>query len=93
MKLTNAVFETYPADSTFAEGLLPNSSEGIFMTTGGGTLRWVAKKGMADDWCIYCHWENKSREFILSQGDKVMTELYIKRCLDCDDEVFAKYRY
>jgi hypothetical protein len=65
----------------------------LFMTNNGGELRWVAMKGYANDWTIYCHWSYNDVNWIQQHGDKVMTEKHIKRCILCDDEVFKKYRY
>jgi len=93
MKLTKELFDSFPNGEVFATGVLPNSPEGIFVTRDGGMLRWVAKKGYANDWAIYCHWASNSEEWIKDHGDKVTTEMYIKRCVDCDDEIFNLYRY
>lgn len=86
-------FDLLPIGEVFATGVLPNSPEGLYMTGDGGNLRWVAKKGYGYDWAIYCHWENHSIDWIRQHGDKIHTELYIKRCVPCDDEVFNLYRH
>jgi hypothetical protein len=92
-KLTKAEFDKLPDGQVFATGVLPNSPEGLFMTNNGGELRWVAKKGWGYDWAIYCHWCDKSPEWIEQHGDKVHAEEHIKRCVNCDDELFKMYRY
>ena len=93
MVLNRQIFESLPDGQVFATGVLPNSPEGLFMTRNGGTLRWVAKKGWGYDWAIYCHWADKSPEWVRDHGDKVTNEAHIKRCVECDDETFKIYRY
>ena len=73
--------------------LIPDSPEGIFMTRDGGELLWVAIKGYANDWTIYCHWSDKSIDWVRQHGDKVVTEKHIRLCINCTDEVFKLYRY
>jgi hypothetical protein len=90
--LTIQEFEKIPHGKVFATGVLPNSPEGIFMTTDEGNLRWVAKKGYGYDWAIYCHWEDKTVEWITQYGDKVHGKSHIQRCVSCDDQVIALYR-
>lgn len=92
-ELTIEQFNKIPAGQTIAMGVSPNSPEGIFMTTGGGNLRWVAVKGYANDWAIYCHWDHHSSDWIRKHGDKVHAEENIKRCVPCTDEVFNLYRH
>lgn len=91
--LTLETFKLILAEQPFAEGILPNSPEGIFMTHGGGELRWIAVKGGADDWTVYCHWSTSSANWIRFHGDKVTNEKHIRRCVRCSDEVFKLYRY
>ena len=91
--LTEAKFKKIPRGEIFATGVLPNSPEGLFMTTSGGELRWIAKKGHGYDWAIYCHWAYWTEFEIASNGDKVTNEHHIKRCVPCDDVVFKLYRY
>lgn len=91
--LTKAEFDKLPVGQVFATGVLPNSPDGIFMTRDGGELRWVAKKGWGYDWAIYCHWADKTPEWIRDHGDKVHNDEYIKRCVPCTDEVLNLYRH
>jgi hypothetical protein len=87
------LFKLIPNGEIFATGFLPNSPEGIYMTSNGGLLRWVAIKGYGNDWTIYCHWDYQSIAYIKASGDKVHNEEYIKRCVSCTDEVFKLYRF
>ena len=93
--LTKEQFDLIPRGEVFATGLLPNSPEGLFMTNSnqGKELRWVAKKGWGYDWSIYCHWSENSAEWIEQSGNKVTSEIHIKRCVPCDDEIFKIYRF
>jgi len=79
----------------FASGIVPNSPEGIYMTTHreGDNLIWVASRGRIHDWAIYVTWAESGREFALSNGDKVRGEVNIKKLVPCDGEAFEMYRY
>lgn len=90
---TKEDFDLIPVGNIFATGVLPNSPDGLFMTRAGGNLRWIAKKGYANDWCIYCHWDYHDEEWIAQNGDKLHNEEHIKKCVPCDEEVFKSYRY
>lgn len=92
-ELTEEEFKKIPRGEIFATGVLPNSPEGLFMTDGGGELRWIAKKGYGYDWAIYCHWADWTESRIASNGDKVTMKENIKKCVPCTDEVFNLYRY
>lgn len=92
-KLTLEQFKKISPGDIIEKGILPNSPEGIFMTRDGGNLKWIAIKGYGNDWTIYCHWDYQSDEYVKSNGDKIHTETYIKRCVPCDDDVFDLYRF
>lgn len=91
--ITIKEFTELSAGEIFATGIQPNSPEGIFMTRDGGELRWVATKGYANDWTIYCQWSDKTVKWIKQHGDKLHNKNHIKLCVPCDDEVFKSYRY
>lgn len=91
--LTEEKFKALARGHIFATGVLPNSPEGLFMTNGGGELRWVAEKGYGYDWTIYCHWANWTESEIAANGDKVTQKEHIQRCVPCTDEVLKLYRY
>jgi hypothetical protein len=91
--LTEEKFKEIPDGKIFATGVLPNSSEGLFMTDGGGELRWIAKKCHGYDWAIYCHWVNWTESEIASNGDKVTMKENIQKCVPCTEEMFKLYRY
>jgi len=77
----------------FATGTAMDNELGLFMANTGKELRWVAVTGEIGDWCIYCHFADRSQEWIRNQGDKVCSERNIKMCVPCDDEAFKRYRY
>lgn len=91
--ITKLIFDTLPHGEIFIQGILSNSPDGLFMTDSGGLLRWVAVKGHGNDWTIYCHTIDHPTEWVRQHGDKVFNEIHIKRCVNCDDEVFKLYRY
>jgi len=94
LHLTLEKLREYHPGKVFATGVLPNSKEGLFMNNQGGLIRWIAKKGCdLNDWAIYCHWKDKTVDWIKEYGDKVQDEKNIKRCVTCTDEVFQLYRH
>jgi hypothetical protein len=90
--MTLEEFNQLPYGAIFGTGVLPNSPDGIFMTNGGGNLRWVAKKGGGDDWAIYCFWSLWAVEQICESGDKITNELNILKCLPDAQEILPLYR-
>jgi len=91
--LTIEILEKLPASSIFAYGEAVDSPEGINMTESGKMLRWVAKTGAINDWCIYCHWADNSWVYVMEHGDKVCDPKNIQRIMPCTDSALAKYRY
>ena len=77
----------------FAEGVALDNQYGINMFRSGKPLRWVAVRGGAPDWKIYCHFMEKSREEVASNGDKVCDEETIRKLVPCTDEALKMYRY
>ena len=78
--------------AVMAQGVLPNSPDGIFMTRGGGNLKWIAKKGHGNDWAIYCHWDYQTDEFVLQSGDKITDRRNILKCVPCAPGLLNLYR-
>lgn len=93
--LTLQEFEAIPEHRIFAHGITTNSPEGVFMTDANydHTLKWIAKKGGANDWAIYIYWYGYDEDFIRDHGDKVVTEANIKKLVPCEESVFSRYRY
>ena len=92
--MTMEEFEKIPAGKIFLTGELPNRAGGLFMggKTQGELLTWVARKGYAGNWCIYCAPVYYSVGDIAVNGKKVFFENHIRMCVPCDDEVFSRYR-
>jgi hypothetical protein len=91
--LTKKEFDEIPSENIFATGVLPNSPLGIFMNSTGGNLKWVAKKGLENDWTIYYQISNMSAEWIGKHGRKVYHDKIIKKCVPCDADVFILYKF
>lgn len=77
----------------FATGELYDNPDGLFMAGTGRLLRWVAVTGQIGDWCVYCHFAEHNEMWIAAHGDKVGMKQHIQRCVPCDEEAFARYRY
>ena len=92
--MTFEEFKNVPNGIVFMTGVLPNSEDGLFMTNYryGDNLRWVAIKGWASDWCVYCHWKDRSVDWISRNGDKVISKENILKCIDADEEMMKHYR-
>ncbi len=91
--LTAKDLDSLPSNSIFENGVFLDVEDELFMTGSGKLLRWVAVTGAIGDWAIYCHFADRSLEWIRDQGDKVYMETNIKKCVPCDDEAFKRYRY
>ena len=74
-------------------GAIFDSGTGTYPAVVNEEITWIAKRGDIHDWGIYYHRPDKSIEFIANYGDKMFTELVIKRLVPCDDEAFGMYRY
>ena len=91
--LTLEMLNSMPENTIFATGILLDNEDGLFMTGSNKELRWIAVRGIVNDWAVYCHTAEKSIEYIERVGDKVNDERNIKRCVPCSDEAFARYRF
>jgi len=91
--LTLRDLKDMPSNLIFRSGVAVDGPLGINMTRSYKMLRWVAVRGDIWDWAIYCHWSDKSTEWIRDYGDKVTDNKTIKALVPCDDEAFKMYRY
>ena len=91
--LTLNQLKDMPKHTIFATGTANDEPNGLFMANTNRQLRWVAIKGDIHDWAIYCHFADKSEDWIAQHGDKVTMEKHIKKLVPCDDEAFKMYRY
>lgn len=92
-KISLEEFTAFLYGDIFAVGILTDDDKGINMTGSGQKLKWIAVKGGFDDWCIYCHWASYSIDYIRSNGDKVTFREHILKCVECEEEMFRRYRY
>jgi len=95
MQITKEIFDKIPDGNIFAVGVIPNSPEGLFMTRSdiNRLLLWSAKKGLGNDWAIYCGWlDENSIDSVTRIGDKIHDKNHIKKCVNCTDYVLEKYR-
>lgn len=93
MKLSEKTLKMYSPGQIFASGQIVDSNEGITIFGSGKQLRWVAVKGMIDDWSIYVHFSQYNDEFVKNYGMKVIQEENIKKLIECDEYSFKAYRY
>ncbi len=91
-----AGLKAIPAGIVFAEGLVANAPDGVYMSNNrvSQQLMWVARKGGGhDDWAIYIHWADMGRDYVLNHGDKVMNDSNIQKLVPCTKEVIDRYRF
>jgi hypothetical protein len=77
----------------FTTGITVDSPDGVNMNNSGKGLKWVAVRGEIHDWAIYIGLIDDSFHHIATNGDKIHDTVHIKRCVPCDDEALAMYRY
>jgi len=95
-KITEEEFAKVPNGKMFAYGIAGNEPNGLYMTDAqiDRPLAWVAVKGWANDWAVYCAWaDEKTIPEVVNNGDKVSSKENIKNILDVDESVLARYRY
>jgi len=91
--LTVEMLDSMSYGTIIAQGEMSDTEQGLFMTGSGKMLRWIAVVGGNKDWAIYCHFADKSWDFIKMQGDKVCMKEHIRKLVTCTDEAFKRYRY
>ena len=93
--LTLEQFEKLPEGEIFQTGLTTNDENGAYMTNHkyGHSLRYIAKKGYANDWALYVSWDSKNAEQVAESGDKVILKSNIMNIVPCTEEVFKRYRF
>ena len=91
--LTLEDLKAMPPHTIIAEGTANDSPDGLFMANTNRPLKWVAVRGSVHDWAIYCHFADKSIDWIKKHGDKVYNEKHIRMLVPCDDEAFKMYRF
>lgn len=92
--LTIKMLKDMPEGTVFAQGIVENSPEGIYMTNSdiGRKMCWIAKRGGIHDWAIYIHWADRSVDWIKENGDKIRGIENITKLVTCDEEALQMYR-
>ena len=90
--LTMEDIKNNPYKRVLLTGITIDDPTGLHMTGSGKPLRWVVSIGGCDDWSMYCHWSDKSPEFVARSGDKVLGMNNILHVIDVDEEVQNHYR-
>lgn len=92
--LDEEAFNKIPDGEIIETGEIVDGEGGLNLSRSGRVLRWVAKKGFADDWCVYAHFSDEhSIASVTMHGDKVCDKRNIDNILKVTDEVWAKYRF
>lgn len=94
--LTEQIFNKIRDGEVFAGGFFVDCPEKILVTDTHNEIFWWAKKGHGNDWAIYYASVLEyvpTQEFILKYGDKLYQEKFIRKLVDCSDDVFSRYRH
>jgi len=93
-EMTIEDFNKIPPETIFACGIAINSPTGIYMTSSrlNEPLEWIAKKGYCNDWAIYCGFKEDNID-IENDGNKICNKEHINKLVNCDKEMFNRYRY
>jgi hypothetical protein len=86
------VFKNAKPGVPFAKGSAPDSPGGLHMTGSGRTLYWVAVKGHANDWAVYCGWIDNVA-LLMESGDKVHGDDNITNITHADKQMMTRYRH
>lgn len=84
--LTLAMLKSMPAQTVFATGVVTNPR------LNEKPVRWAARRGGIPDWTIYYHYETMPYNYVLSNGDKVISDDLIRELVPCDDAALGMYR-
>ena len=82
-------------EGIFAKGETVDSPEGANMANTGKTIKWVAVRGVINDWAIYLDnpfEPEDSYQDVANWGDKLHNRETIKKLVPCDDEALERYR-
>ncbi|MEI6186961.1 MAG: hypothetical protein WCP46_00470 [Alphaproteobacteria bacterium] len=97
--ITKSILDSMPENTIFACGVLPCDNE-LYTLAIDGDLRWVAKRGIINDWAIYVSvepdyisTEERKNKTVAELGTKIYGESTIRTLVPCDDEALKLYRY
>ena len=87
-------FNKIPPGTIFASGIVIDSSIDICIISNrlNEPLKWIAKKGYDNDWAIYCGFQEDNID-IENNGSKICDKEHINKLVNCDKEMFNRYRY
>lgn len=91
-KLTTQALTAAKPHSIIHSGEILDNEEGMNMSGSGDMLRYVVVAGEIGDWAVYCHFAERSEDWIKMNGDKVCWKDNLKMILDFNEEVWKKYR-
>lgn len=77
----------------FSSGIFINKRDTFALGNENALIRWIAKRGMINDWAIYYHLEIHSDKWILEHGFKLHEPTHIRNLVPCDEPMFLKYRH
>lgn len=91
--LTVEEFDKIPDGAIFRMGLISDSVTGCNIDGSDKLLKFVAKKGNANDWAVYVgRDEESSYDEVRYQGGKTFLPVNILNCVPCTTEVLKRYR-
>lgn len=95
IELTTEMLDYIKPNIVFASGIAYDNEDGLHMFRTGKLLKWVAVKGDAGDWAIYCHYAGKfeSENSFAAFGEKVTMKHNIIKLIACTKEAMERYRY
>ncbi len=91
--LTIKEFDDIQDGNIFRVGKLKDIPGQFYVSSFGQYLKFVAVKGVINDWTIYYGRETLSTDYIMKHGNKVQSDENIRKCVPCTDEVLKLYRH
>lgn len=91
--LTPEILATIPDGEIFCAGITHDCEDELHMARTGKELRWVAKKGYANDWAMYVLFNyHITDNDVAETGDKVFDYCNISNVMPCTAEAYKLYR-
>lgn len=79
----------------FAKGETTDDIKGVNVSGSGKVIKWVAVRGTIDDWALYVEspWNPAiDYDFVRRLGDKIASEVLVRKLVPCDDGAWGRYR-
>lgn len=90
--LTAQILNDLAPGTIIARGEIVDGPLGYNATGSGRQLRWIAVRGGAPDWAVYCYWAESDWDFVRSSGDKIKRRDVIERLVPCTADALERYR-